>query len=386
MVNGLEIVDAVVRYQMSGEARPAASAAAPGRDRPRWLGGRRERPAAPQRPAAPERPAAPDRPAAPERPGPESADGRSITAVDGVSLHVEPGEIVALLGASGSGKSSLLRAVAALEPLAGGRILWDGVDLAGVPTHKRNLGLMFQEPALFPNLSVGRNVAYGLHGLPRGRRAAVVEEFLELVGLPGYASRQVSELSGGQAQRVALARSLAPKPRMMLLDEPLSALDRALREHLVGVLSSVLRTTGTTAIHVTHDQDEAFALADRVGVMSQGRLLQFDRPEVLWRRPVSAEVATFLGYDLILTPADADALGVGELRAASPVALGPESLLQDAAGVELPIADQLVRRGYIEVGVTLPSGARAELRVPDRLDAATVRVRTSPDAVAVIGS
>ncbi len=356
MVNGLDIDDAVVRYRVAGQ--PSS--------------GRRRR-------GAPEasRPAAP-----PDAVGPDG----TVVAVDGVSLHVEPGEIVALLGASGSGKSSLLRAVAGLEPLAGGRVAWDGVDLAGVPTHKRTMGLMFQEPALFPNLSVGKNVAYGLHALPRSRRGAVVAEFLELVGLPGCASRQVSELSGGQAQRVALARSLAPKPRLMLLDEPLSALDRALRERLVGVLSDVLRATNTTAIHVTHDQDEAFALADRVGVMAGGKLLQFDRPEALWRRPVSTEVATFLGYDLTLTQADADALGVGELRAAGPVALGPESLIPDAAGADLPIVDQLARRGYIEVGVRLPSGQRAELRLPDRWDAASVRVRTEPGAVAVIGA
>lgn len=356
MVNGLEIKDAVVRYRVA--------APTPSQRR------RTEAPAV----AAPTPP-----------PDAVSADGL-VTAVDGVSLRVEPGEILALLGASGSGKSSLLRAVAGLEPLAEGRVSWDGDDLTGVPTHKRNLGLMFQEPALFPNLSVGKNVAYGLHRLPRGRRAAVVEEFLELVGLPGFASRQVSELSGGQAQRVALARSLAPGPRMLLLDEPLSALDRALRERLVDVLAQVLRATQTTAIHVTHDQDEAFALADRVGVMARGRLLQCDRPEVLWRRPANVEVATFLGYDLALTQADADALGLGALRAAGPVALGPESLRVDDEGLWLPIIDQLARRGYIEVGVRLPSGGRAELRVPDRLEATTVGVATEPSAVAVIGA
>lgn len=346
MVNGLRIADAVVEYRVSPDA--AAGAA------------RR-----------------------PPKPGPHD---RIITAVGGVSLDVAPGEIVALLGASGSGKSSLLRAVAGLEPLVGGSVAWDGEDFTDVPTHKRNFGLMFQEPALFPNLSVGRNVAYGLHALPRRSRGAVVEEFLDLVGLPGYASRQVNELSGGQAQRVALARSLAPRPRLMLLDEPLSALDRALREHLVGVLGEVLRATGTTAIHVTHDQDEAFALADRVGVMAGGHLLQIDRPEMLWRHPASAEVAAFLGYDLPLTGEDAEALGLGALAASAVVALGPESLTRDPGGVELPIVDQLPRRGYIEVGVRLPSGRRAELRVPDRLDAETVAVVTGPDAVAVVVS
>ncbi len=344
MVNGLRIADAVVEYRVSPEADAGK--------------GRRA-----------------------AKPSPHD---RIITAVSGVSLDVAPGEIVALLGASGSGKSSLLRAIAGLEPLVSGTVSWDADDLTGVPTHKRNFGLMFQEPALFPNLNVGRNVAYGLHALPRRSRGAVVDEFLELVGLPGYASRQVNELSGGQAQRVALARSLAPRPRLMLLDEPLSALDRALREHLVGVLGEVLRATGTTAVHVTHDQDEAFALADRVGVMAGGTLLQLDRPEALWRHPASAQVAAFLGYDLELSAPDADALGLSGLAATAVVLLGPESLTPDPSGIELPIVDQLPRRGYIEVGVRLPSGRRAEVRVPDRLDAQTIRVRTGPDAVAVI--
>ena len=135
----------------------------------------------------------------------------TVTAVDRVSLHVEPGEVVALLGASGSGKSSLLRAIAGLEPLASGSVAWDGADLAGVPTHRRGFGMIFQDAALFPTMDVGRNVAYGLGRLPRSRRAERVAELLELVGLPGYERRRTTELSGGQAQRVALARSLAPE-------------------------------------------------------------------------------------------------------------------------------------------------------------------------------
>lgn len=310
---------------------------------------------------------------------------RLITAVDQATLSVEPGEIVALLGASGSGKSSLLRAIAGLEPLASGRITWQDADITGVPTHKRNFGMMFQDPALFPNLDVGRNVAYGLHGLPRGQRPARVAEMLELVGMGDHERRKVTELSGGQAQRVALARSLAPSPRLLLLDEPLSALDRALRERLVGVLSDVLRATGTTAVHVTHDQDEAFALADRVAVLADGRLLQIATPEQLWRRPATAEVATFLGYSTFLTAADAEALGLGDVAHDHLVALGPESLSVDAAGVGVPVLEQKVRRGYVQVSVELPSGQAAELRVPKRLDATSVPVRTGPDAVAIVG-
>ena len=319
----------------------------------------------------------------PKRPKP--GDVRTVTAVDGVSLDVAPGEVVALLGASGSGKSSLLRAIAGLEPLAEGRITWDGRDLAGTPTHKRNFGMMFQEPALFPSLTVGKNVAYGLHKLPRGRRPEVVDRFLELVGLPGYQDRKVTELSGGQAQRVALARALAPAPRLLLLDEPLSALDRGLREHLVEVLGEVLRRTGTTAVHVTHDQDEAFALADRVAILADGQLLQLDTPDALWRRPASADVATFLGYSTFLTQVDAEALGLGELAARHVVALGPESLSVDPNGLQVAVREQRGRRGYVSVTVLLPSGQKAELRLPEKIGSATVGVRTDADAVAVIG-
>ncbi|MDO5533331.1 MAG: ABC transporter ATP-binding protein [Propionibacteriaceae bacterium] len=316
---------------------------------------------------------------------PSAGQERTITAVDGVSLHVAPGEVVALLGASGSGKSSLLRAIAGLEPLAAGRITWDGRDLAGTPTHKRNFGMMFQEPALFPSLSVGKNVAYGLHRTPRAQRGAVVARFLELVDLAGHENRKIHELSGGQAQRVALARALAPEPRLLLLDEPLSALDRGLREHLVGVLGEVLRRTRTTAVHVTHDQDEAFALADRVAILAEGRLLQYDTPDALWRRPASVEVATFLGHDTFLTQADAEAFGLGELAADSILALGPESLSLDPDGVRVAVREQRARRGYVAVTVVLPSGQPAQLRVPEMIEGDTISVRTDADSVAVVG-
>ena len=221
--------------------------------------------------------------------------GAPVTAVDGVDLDVARGQTVALLGASGCGKSSLLRAVAGLEDLAGGTIAWDGRDVVRVPVHKRGFGLMFQDGQLFPFRDVAGNVAYGLTGVPRPERRARVEEMLELVGLPGYGPRDVTTLSGGQAQRVALARSLAPEPRLLLLDEPLSALDRALREQLVVDLRDILARQGTTALYVTHDHGEARAVADRVGVMEAGRLLRIDAPEALWAHPGGEAVARFLG-------------------------------------------------------------------------------------------
>ncbi|RPF19631.1 ABC transporter ATP-binding protein [Myceligenerans xiligouense] len=221
----------------------------------------------------------------------------TTTAVDHVWIDVDQGEIVALLGPSGCGKSSLLRAVAGLEPLAGGTVTWDDADLAGVPVHRRQFGLMFQDGQLFPHRDVGRNVAYGLEAqhVPGPARSERVAGLLDLVGLTGYERRRVTTLSGGERQRVALARALAPSPRLLLLDEPLSALDRRLRERLAGDVRRVLKETGTTALFVTHDHEEAFAVADRVGVMSGGRLLQVAPPDELREKPASREVAEFLG-------------------------------------------------------------------------------------------
>nr|WP_315096110.1 ABC transporter ATP-binding protein [uncultured Cellulomonas sp.] len=242
-----------------------------------------------------------------------------VAAVDGVSLDVPTRSVVALLGPSGCGKSSLLRAVAGLEPLAAGAVAWDGVSVAGLPVHRRGFGLMFQDGQLFAHRSVGGNVAYGLPS----RSAVRVAELLELVGLAGYESRAVATLSGGERQRVALARALAPAPRLLLLDEPLSALDRALRERLAVDLRAALVATGTTAVLVTHDQDEAFAVADRVAVMSTGRLLQVDAPADLWSRPATREVAAFLGYEAFV-PLDSPA--AAPLREALDVPPSPRTL------------------------------------------------------------
>ena len=274
----------------------------------------------------------------------------SGTAVDGVSLDVAPGSVVALLGPSGCGKSSLLRAVAGLEPLAGGSVSWDGVSLAGVPVHRRGFGLMFQDGQLFAHRSVAGNVGYGL---PRG---ASVSALLELVGLTGYEDRAVATLSGGERQRVALARALAPEPRLLLLDEPLSALDRALRERLAVDLRAALVATGTTAVFVTHDQDEAFAVADLVAVMAAGRLLQVDEPASLWTRPATREVASFLGYEAFVpldSPAAAplrDALDVAP--ASATLALAEGAFVVDRAGVAKGTVRGISsRRGRSEVRI-----------------------------------
>ncbi len=310
-----------------------------------------------------------------------------VVAVDGVSIDVAPGEVVAVLGASGSGKTSLLRAIAGLEPLLGGSVSWDGADLAGVPVHKRGFVVMFQDGQLFPHLSVAGNVGYALARTPRRRREQRVAELLDLVGLAGYGPRPVTALSGGQAQRVALARSLAAGPRLLLLDEPLSALDRGLREHLVGVLDETLRAAGVPAFYVTHDQDEAFSIADRVAVLAEGRLLQVDDPATLWRHPASREVAAFLGYGPFLDAADAAALGWS--GAAGVVAVGPDGLVVDPAGTDVPVRQAQARRGGSEFTVRLPDGSDARVRTADATGhgrpPASLRVRLDPAGCVVLG-
>jgi thiamine transport system ATP-binding protein len=217
----------------------------------------------------------------------------AATAVHDVSVDVADGEVLALLGPSGCGKSTLLRAIVGIEPLASGRVEWDGVDLARVPIHRRGFGLMFQDGVLFPHRTVAGNVGYGIARRPDAAKR--VEDLLEMVGLAGYGARRVATLSGGEAQRVALARALAPRPRLLLLDEPLAALDMSLRAALLADLDEVLRSTGTTAVFVTHDQAEAFAIADRIALMRTGRIVQIGTPGEVRESPVDPEAARFLG-------------------------------------------------------------------------------------------
>ncbi len=251
-------------------------------------------------------------------------------AVDGVSLDLPTGHVLAVLGPSGCGKSTLLRAVAGLELLDAGSVTYDGQDLAAVPTHRRGFALMFQDGQLFPHQSVAGNVGYPLRlrHTPKARVARRVEELLELVGLPGLGERSTTHLSGGERQRVALARALAVEPRLLLLDEPLSALDRGLRERLAHDLRDILVAAGTTALLVTHDQEEAFAVADRMALMRAGRVVQAGTVDDVWRSPVDAEAARFLGYATVLDDEPARRVtGV-----AGPVALRRSALRQAAEG------------------------------------------------------
>ncbi|QSR29447.1 ABC transporter [Nocardioides sp. S5] len=256
-------------------------------------------------------------------------------AVDDVSLDLAPGQVLAVLGPSGCGKSTLLRAVAGLEPLSSGSISFDGTDLAGTPTHRRGFALMFQDGQLFAHLTVARNVAYALRlrRTPSARVAVRVDELLALVGLSGFGDRLPGTLSGGERQRVALARALAVEPRLILLDEPLSALDATLRERLAGDLREILHAAGTTALLVTHDHDEAFALADRLAVMRGGRVVQSGDIDEVWREPVDEDTALFLGYARVLRDDAARlVLEAAGLAPAPAVAVRRSALVVDDAG------------------------------------------------------
>ena len=224
--------------------------------------------------------------------------------VDRLNLALAQGEIGCVVGGSGCGKSTLLRAIAGLVPVASGAIDIGGQRVAGdgveVPTERRGVGLVFQDYALFPHLRIDENIAFGLRSLSRGERAARVQRLLELVGLQSLARSFPHELSGGQQQRVALARALAPSPKLLLMDEPFSNLDVELRARLGAEVRQILKQSGTSAILVTHDQQEAFAIADRVGVMHDGRLEQWDHPYEIYHRPGSRYVADFIGQGVFL--------------------------------------------------------------------------------------
>lgn len=220
-----------------------------------------------------------------------------VTALDGLNLTLQPGELVALLGPSGCGKTTALRLLAGLDLADEGQVIVDGQDLTNVPANKRDMGMVFQAYSLFPNLTAIENVAFGLkvRGVDETRRNQKAQELLELVGLSKQANRYSHQMSGGQQQRVALARALAIEPKVLLLDEPLSALDAKVRTQLRDEIRRVQLEVGTTTLFVTHDQEEAMAMADRVGVMSNGKLEQIDAPDKIYANPSTAFVASFVG-------------------------------------------------------------------------------------------
>lgn len=295
-----------------------------------------------------------------------------VQVVRDLSLSVTSGQILALLGSSGCGKTTTLRMVAGLEQIDGGCIEVDGDLVAGAgkhdPPERRRIGMVFQDYALFPHLSVARNVGFGLDRGGDARRR--VDEALELVGLSGFGDRMPQDLSGGQQQRVALARALAPKPRILLMDEPFSNLDPELRISVRGEVRDILREAGATAVLVTHDQEEALSIADQVALMIRGGIVQVDDPESLYRRPATREVAGFIGESYFLAGAASGHVAeteIGRLELIDPrvgvvdVLLRPECVILTIATEDDPDAGLVVRREYFgryqSLTVRLRSGA-----------------------------
>ncbi|NUR83430.1 MAG: ABC transporter ATP-binding protein [Nonomuraea sp.] len=269
-----------------------------------------------------------------------------VTALDGVSLEIEQGEFFALLGPSGCGKTTLLRIIAGFENPDAGSVTLDGADLLGLPPNKRPISLMFQSYALFPHMSVAKNVAYGLEreGLPKSEVKQRVGEVLETVGLGEHGNRRPNQLSGGQRQRVALARSIVKRPRLLLLDEPLSALDKKVRADMQLELKRLQHEVGITFVVVTHDQEEAMSLADRIAVFEQGNVRQVDEPVSLYERPRTRFVADFVGANNLFegTASGTEALKsetFGELPGT------PAEGLADGAQALLGVRPEKVRLG-----------------------------------------
>jgi ABC-type Fe3+/spermidine/putrescine transport system ATPase subunit len=322
----------------------------------------------------------------------------------GLSLAVEKGEILALLGPSGSGKTTGLRLIAGFERPDRGRIVIEGSDVTALPPERRHFGMVFQHYALFPHLTVGENVAFGLPRASKSEAARRVGEALALVDLPGYETRKVGEISGGQQQRVALARALAPEPRVLLLDEPLSNLDPTLRERTRRELKAAIRRVGITTVLVTHEQEEAFHLGDRVAVLHGGVLHQVGSPEDLYERPATRFVATFVGRASVLPGVleTDDTVAIGLVRwpaARSPEAEGlsagaevdlvvrPESLALVAGNDPQALAGTVIERRFSgsQTFYHVAFAAGGELEVLGASDAAAVggEVRVAPAAPAI---
>jgi thiamine transport system ATP-binding protein len=318
-----------------------------------------------------------------------------LLAVDDVSLSLPDGEVLAVLGPSGCGKSTLLRAIAGLEPLASGRVCFDGDDVSRTPTHRRGFALMFQDGQLFGHLSVARNVGYALRlrRRPAPERDDRVAELLDLVGLSGYGDRLPATLSGGERQRVALARALAVEPRLLLLDEPLSALDAGLRQRLALDLREILVASGTTALMVTHDHEEAFTVADRIAVMRAGRVVQDGPIGDVWAEPVDEETALFLGYARVLRDRAAASVSAaagdgGDVRATAALAVRRSALVVDPAGpIEATVSS--LRATAEQVRLVVDADGIGTLDAVARLDSRLgpgqrVRLRVDPTRIAPI--
>jgi ABC-type Fe3+/spermidine/putrescine transport system ATPase subunit len=303
----------------------------------------------------------------------------ATVTVGPLSFGVAQGEILALLGPSGSGKTTVLRLLAGFETSDAGRIGIGGEDVTATPPARRRCGMVFQHYALFPHLDVGENVAFGLAGQGKANAGRIVDA-LKLVGLEGFERRRVQELSGGQQQRVALARALAPEPRVLLLDEPLSNLDPALRERTRRELRALIKRVGITSIFVTHEQEEAFDLGDRVAVLESGRLEQLGTAEELYERPASLFVATFVGRANVLRGPAARAFDAG-IKDGEVIVVRPERLAFEAAGVPAVVRERRYTGAAAFFLVETDGGDRLEVlaapeaaRVGDRVHLAATGV------------
>jgi ABC-type Fe3+/spermidine/putrescine transport system ATPase subunit len=291
--------------------------------------------------------------------------GRAVPA-DDVSLAIEGGEFFTFLGPSGSGKSTLLRIIAGLEQADAGQVLLRGRNVGDVPPWRRHLGMVFQQYANFPHMNVAQNVAYGLRRRPRAEVSARVAELLDLVGLSGFEERRVTQLSGGEQQRVAIARALAPRPELLLLDEPLAALDEKIRRDMQGELTKIQEATGTTFVYVTHDQEEALTMSDRIAVLNRGRCVQVDEPERIFRFPRTRFVAGFFrGCNVLEARLERDHGGTALLLAGRqlPLARGDGRTAHQAVAVA-------VRGESLLLG---EQAERADLVLPAVLDKITYR-------------
>ncbi len=290
--------------------------------------------------------------------------------LDEINLMVNQGEIICLLGESGSGKSTLLRAIAGLENGYSGKITVNGQLMQGIPVHQRGFGLMFQDFALFPHMTVAQNVAFGLRmqSLSKNEQDRIVDDMLNLVGLRGYQVRDVDALSGGQKQRVALARSLAPRPKLLMLDEPLGSLDAGLRERLVLELRQIIKDIGLTAIYVTHDQQEAYAIADRIAIMNKGRVEQYDTAEVLYRQPETAFVAQFLGLNNIV-PAKFLQHYIDFAPEAENYLIHPENIMLDSNGsLSARVVERIFQGSSYHLKVITDSDIELSIKVLSSID------------------